>query len=235
MSIFRRMFKIGAAEAHSAIDKLEDPIKLTEQGIRDLKVDLDKSLQGLAEVKALAIRARREESEYQRKSQDYERKAMQLLQSAQDGRLAEAEADRLAGEALARKEENDNLMKQATQQREQFDQNAAQLDRSVQKLRSQINHYENELKTLKARARVSSATKKINKSMANIDSHGTVAMLERMKEKVTQEEALSEAYGDIAGQSRSLDDEIDGALAGSEQRKSSDALAVLKARMANGQ
>jgi phage shock protein A len=38
------MFKIGTAEAHSAIDKLEDPIKMTEQGIRDLKKDLDESL-----------------------------------------------------------------------------------------------------------------------------------------------------------------------------------------------
>ena len=58
--MFRRLFKIGEAEAHSAIDKLEDPIKLTEQGIRDLKKDLDNSLQALAEVKAMAIRAKNE-------------------------------------------------------------------------------------------------------------------------------------------------------------------------------
>ena len=49
---------MGEAEAHSAIDKLENPIKLTEQGIRDLKKDLDKSLHALAEVKALEIRSR---------------------------------------------------------------------------------------------------------------------------------------------------------------------------------
>ena len=41
MSIFKRIFKIGQAETHSIIDRLEDPIKLTEQGIRDLKKDLD--------------------------------------------------------------------------------------------------------------------------------------------------------------------------------------------------
>ena len=43
---------MGEAEAHSALDKLENPIKLTEQGIRDLKADLDKALQALAEVKS---------------------------------------------------------------------------------------------------------------------------------------------------------------------------------------
>ena len=36
MNIFKRLFRIGAAETNSLVDKLEDPIKMTEQGIRDL-------------------------------------------------------------------------------------------------------------------------------------------------------------------------------------------------------
>ena len=56
MGIFNRIFNVGKAEAHAMVDKLEDPIKMTEQGIRDLKKDLDSSLQALAEVKAMAIR-----------------------------------------------------------------------------------------------------------------------------------------------------------------------------------
>jgi len=51
MSIFSRLFKIGQAEAHSVVDKFEDPIKLTEQGIRDLKKDLMGAMTSLAEVK----------------------------------------------------------------------------------------------------------------------------------------------------------------------------------------
>ncbi len=38
MSIFQRVFRLGKAEVHSAIDKIEDPIRMTEQGIRDLPV-----------------------------------------------------------------------------------------------------------------------------------------------------------------------------------------------------
>ena len=37
MNVFKRLFKVGEAEAHSAMDQLENPIKMTEQGIRDLK------------------------------------------------------------------------------------------------------------------------------------------------------------------------------------------------------
>ena len=52
-----------------------------------------------------------------------------------------------------------------------------------------------------------------------------------MKDKVNEEEALAEAYGDIANESRSLDDEIDTAI-GNSSSASSDKLAELKAKMA---
>jgi len=106
---------------------------------------------------------------------------------------------------------------------------------NVKKIRSNISHYENELKTLKARVKVSSATQKLNKQLAQIDSTGTVSMLERMKEKVEQEEALAESYGDIANESRSLDEELDSAIgAGASELKASDDLAALKAKMGLG-
>ncbi len=69
--------------------------------------------------------------------------------------------------------------------------------------------------------------------MADIDSNGTVAMLERMKDKVAEEEALAESYADIASQNTSIDDEIDKALnSGSAEVKASDSLAALKAKLA---
>ena len=75
MSIFARLFKVGQAQAHNIVDKLEDPIKLTEQGIRDLKKDLQGAMQGLAEVKGIAIRLGKESEEARRHAEEYERKA----------------------------------------------------------------------------------------------------------------------------------------------------------------
>ncbi|GJQ64646.1 MAG: hypothetical protein SCALA702_36990 [Melioribacteraceae bacterium] len=231
MNLFQRIFKMGQAEAHSLADKLEDPIKLTEQGIRDLKKDLDDSLKAFAEVKAMAIRSRNEAKEANDRAVDYEQKAMLILQKAQSGQIDGAEADRLASEALLKKEEAEKAAALAETNREKFDGNISKLDQNIKKLRSNISHYENELKTLKARAKVNNATQKLNKQMANIDSGSTVSMLEKMKEKVDQEEALAEAYGDIADGNKSLDDEIDSVLADSPQTKASDALAALKAKM----
>lgn len=229
MSIFKRIFSIGKAEANSALDKLEDPIKMTEQGIRNLKEDLDKALQSLAEIKALSIRARNDANTYQAKAKDYENKAMALLRRAESGEMEAAEADRLAGEALNKKKENESLMNQAKTDKQKFDGNIDSMESKIKRLRQQISQYENELKTLKARVKVSSATKNINKQMAQIDSSSTVSMLERMKDKVAEEEALAESYGDIANESRSLDDEIDRAL--EDDTPASDELAALKAKM----
>ena len=40
MNIFKRLFRISQAEIHAAVDKMEDPVKMTEQGLGDLRQDL---------------------------------------------------------------------------------------------------------------------------------------------------------------------------------------------------
>jgi len=100
MGIFARLFKVGQAQAHAAVDKLEDPIKLTEQGIRDLKTDLQNAMTGLAEVKGVSIRLSKEADDAKRQTDEYERKAVLLLQRFKDGQLDQAQAERLATEAL---------------------------------------------------------------------------------------------------------------------------------------
>lgn len=231
MGIFGRLFKVGEAEAHALVDKLEDPIKMTEQGIRDMKKDLDKSLQALAEVKALAIRSRRDAAENKEKATNYEQKAMLLLKKAENGDITPEEADRLATEALTRKEECVANAARAQKEVASFDSNIDKLQGNINKLKSKISHYENELKTLKARDRVSKATTKINKSMAGVDSSGTIARLERMKEKVDQQEAMAEAYGDIADEGKSVDEEIDDVLNDGPSVAASSALEELKKKM----
>tara|TARA_R110001592_G_scaffold72390_3_gene221239 strand:- start:146238 stop:146966 length:729 start_codon:yes stop_codon:yes gene_type:complete len=231
MNILRRLFSIGKAETNSALDKLEDPIKMTEQGIRDLKMDLDKALHALAEIKALSIRARNDQSNFESKAKDYEKKAIMLLERAEKGDMEMVEAERLANEALTKKNENKEQAQRSLADKNKFDGNISTMESNIKKLRQQISQYENELKTLKARVKVSSATVNINKQMSKIDGSGTVSMLERMKEKVEQEEALAESYGDIANESRSIDEEIDKALDGAKSSQVSDELAALKARL----
>ena len=230
MNIFKRLFKIGEAETNSAIDKMEDPIKMTEQGIRDMKLDLEKSLEALAQVKALAIRSKNDQDIYKNKAKEYQDKAIIILKKANNNEMDAAEADRLAKEALIQKETNEKQLEGAKIETAKFEENVGQMQSTVEALKSSINNWENELKTLKARVKVSNATKNLNKQMAELDSTGTVSMLERMKEKIAQEEALSEAYADIAKSGKSIDDELDKA-ADTTEAAAADELQKLKEQL----
>jgi phage shock protein A len=204
---------------------------MTEQGIRDLKRDLEKSLKAMAEVKALHIRTKNDLQSYSNKAADYESKAMLLVKKASNGEIPAEESDRLATEALLRKEENVKLAAQAAKDADKFSTDVSALEGNLRKIKSMIAKYENELKTLKARVKVSKATQNLNKQMANLDSGSTISMLERMKDKVEEQEALAESYGEIANENQSLDAEIDAVLGDDAKVEATDALAALKAKM----
>ena len=231
MSLFKRLFRVSQAEAHAIVDKFEDPIKMTEQGIRDLKKDLQASMTSLAEVKAIAVRTRREADNHKKLAVDYERKAMTLLQKMQNGEMDQADAERLATQALNKKEQSAADAIRLAQEAERHEQMAGQLQANVNKIKSGVNTYENDLVTLKARARTAAATKKINQQIARVDSSGTMAMLEKMKSKVEEDEALALAYGEMADLDKSVDDEIDTALKSGNTVTASVNLLELKKKM----
>lgn len=231
MSIFKRIFKIGQAHAHDVIDQFEDPIKMTEQGIRDLKSDLSMAMSSLAEVKSIAIRTRKNADNQKKLAADYERKAMLLLQKMQQNELAPEEAERLAMEALSKKESAAQEAVRLSQEAEGHERMSANLQANVSQIKSTITTYENDLVTLIARARTAASTKKINQQLAKVDSSGTIAMLEKMKAKVEEDESLATAYGDIISADESVDDEINAALGGSQNSAANDHLAELKKKM----
>ncbi|MFN3426392.1 MAG: PspA/IM30 family protein [Candidatus Thermochlorobacter sp.] len=229
--LFRRIFRVAQSEAHAVVDKMEDPVKMTEQGIRELRTDLAKSIQALAQVKAVAVRLRKDGEDQLRQAQEYERKAMALLQRAQAGDLDMAEAERLATEALNRKQEFESRGRQLLTDAQVQQQQSDALQAKVQKLQSTITRYENELVTLKGRAKAAEATKKINQQLSGVDSSGTIAMLEKMKERVTQTEAEAEAYAQIADATTTVDDQINRVLATPSKSAASDSLLELKRKM----
>jgi len=227
-SFFKRLWRILVGNLHDVADKFEEPIKMTKQGIRELKGQLDESIKSFAEVKATAIRSKNAVKKAEAQSQDYKRKAMALLQRAQSGKMDAAEAERLAGIAMAQREQKLKLYKTELQNKNRYDKMVATMDAKIKRLKSEIAKWENELKTLEARQKAAKAGVKINQAMAGLDSSKTLEMLEKTRERVENQEALAEAYGDMADQSKSIDEEIDTALEGQE---GTEALNALKEEM----
>ncbi len=233
--LLERLFKVIQSTLHAIVSKFEDPIKLAEQGIRDLKTDFDNSLKGLAEVKAIAISTKRELEEKKQIAQDYENKAMALLKNAQNGSLDTAEADRLASEALNKKQEALQSAAQLKTNIEKYDIMIKQFENKIAKLKDQIKNWENEVKSLKARNAVAVSSKKINQQLVSMSSDSTTAMLEDMKTKIQQEEALAEAYGSMESIETDIDKQINAALGSSASPDVQASLAELKAKMITDQ
>lgn len=231
MSFFKRLFKIGQSHAHAIADQFEDPIRMTEQGIRDLKKDLQEAMTSLAEVKGIAIKTRRNAENKKKLAAEYERKAMLILQKMQNGELDSQEAEHLAEKAISIKEEHSGESVRLAQEADRHENMASTLQANVNKMKSSVTTYENDLITLKARARTAASTKKINKQIAQIDTSGTIAMLEKMKVKVEEDESLAQAYGEIVDADKSVDDEINSVLQKGKTTGASEHLLELKKKM----
>ena len=72
--------------------------------------------------------------------------------------------------------------------------------------------------------------RKINQQLSSVDSSGTIATLERMKDKVMEEESLAQAYGEMSDNTSDLDDQIEKAL-GPSEAQGAQALSDLKKKM----
>jgi phage shock protein A len=209
MNIFKRLFRIGQAEIHAAVDKMEDPIKMTEQGLRELRTDLAEATEAYAKVKALAIRTENNQLQIQQESRNYAEKAILIMQKAQSGQVDLVKAEDLAREALTlhRKYyiESEELGEQVTA----LQQSSREMLRNTEILQENLEKWEKELRTLKARVKVSKATEQVNKQLAHVDNNGIVAMLERMRSKVEDQEAMAKAYGEISREKNSRKEELD--------------------------
>ncbi|WP_298738284.1 PspA/IM30 family protein [uncultured Chitinophaga sp.] len=208
MNIFKRLLRIGQAEIHAAVEKMEDPVKMTEQGLRELRQDLVEATEAYAKVKALAIRTENEQAHCQKESLNYAEKAILIMQKAQAGQVDLVKAEELAREALSLRRKFYAESEELNAQVVALQQSSAEMLRNTEILRENMEKWEKELRTLKARAKVSKATEQVNKQLAQLDNNGTIAMLERMKAKVEDEEALAKAYGEIARDKNSLKDEL---------------------------
>jgi len=212
-SFVKRLWNVLVGNLHEVADKFEQPITMTKQGIRDLETQLKESLESFAQIRAVAIRSKNEVNKTAQEVADYKKKAMALLHKAQKMTHA-GNAERLAAEAMAQREQKLQLYQThlATQQR--YDKMVTGMEAKIKRLKREVSKWKSELKSLEARQKAATAGMKINKAMAGMDSGKTLEMLNKLKERVENDEALSDAYGEMAVATKSIDEEINAALEG---------------------
>jgi phage shock protein A len=227
MSIFDRLFRISKAEVNAAVDKLEDPSKMADQILRELRENYQQAIQGEAEIKAIALQHRAAELQSRNIAADWEKKTNDLLDRVESKQLDEAKGNDLASKAA---EAYQAALQQADEYGKMADKEEgalAVMDLKIKQIKDQIAHTESQVQMISSRAKTAEVSERINKTLSNVDTDGLMATLNRMDQKATAQEFRAAAYAQIDDSTMSTEQEINKVLGAGN---TSNALEAIKAK-----
>ena len=189
MALFDRFRRVIKANLNEMISKAEDPKKVLNQLITDMREQLVEIKKSVAIAIADEKRLQRELTKQQQSATEWETNAMKAVS---------ADNDELAKKALVRKQEHDEY---ADGYQEQFDAQHAsveQLKGSLRQLQDKIDEAERKKNLLIARQQRADAQKRIQQTLGATKDTSAFAAFDRIEEKVNQAEAQAEAAADLA-------------------------------------
>jgi len=232
MSIFDRLFRIGAAEANAAVDKIEDPAKMAAQILRELRDNYQQAIQGEAEIKALALQHRASELQFRNNAADWEKKTNDLLDRVESKDLDEAKGNDLAAKAADAHQAALNEADQFGKMAEKEESALSVMDLKIKQIKDQIAETESRAQLINSRAKTAEVSEKINKTLSSVDTDGLMATLNRMDEKASAQEFRAAAYAQIDDSTLSTEQEINKALGSGTTSSALDAIKAKRAKVA---
>lgn len=217
MSIFKRLRDLTLSNVYALIEKAEDPVKLTDQYIRDMQEDLEDAEKAVASQIAL-------EKKFKLLYED--QAALVEKRNEQAHLAAQAQNIDLARRALEEKKAAEQKM---NEYKASFDQNKASADllrAKLEEMRKQLQEMRNKRDTLVARYNAAKAQQEINKAVSGFNADSAASGLKRMEEKMLQMEAQAEAGNVMNTRERSLDEEF--AALGKDKAVEDELAALLK-------
>jgi phage shock protein A len=224
MNLIARINDLLTANAHHAIDQVENPEVMLKQVIRDMDRNIDEArsavISAVAGEKQLAAQAR----QHRTLAEDFERRAECALQAGRED---------LARQALARKVDHARIV--ADLERSHADAGEicrrvrAQLDMLIARRADACRRKD----MLIARQRAAQARARVSRSLAAATIGDTSGeKFNRMQQRVAQMEAEAAATSDVFEEPAKPDQELDELETAAAV---DDALTALKARLAGGE
>lgn len=200
MSLFKRLRDLTLSNVYALIEKAEDPIKLTDQYIRDMTEDLQDAEKAVASQIALEKKFKKL---YEEQEALLQKRIEQSHVAVQEGNLD------LARRVIEDKQAVESKM---IEYKEAYAENqllANNLRAKLDEMRKQLNDMKNKRDTLVARYQAAKTQTEINKAMSSFNSSSAAAGMKRMEEKMLQAEAMAEASNDLAAsKGKSIDEEF---------------------------
>lgn len=221
MSIWQRISTLVKSNINALISSAEDPEKVLNQLIRDMRQQFIDARKQVAVSIADEKRLKKQYDGELKKATEWENKAMTAIRAGKED---------LARQALARKSEHDTLAEQFLEQWTAQKAAADQLKEALTQLNSKIQEASRKKNLLIARQKRAEAQKKIQDTMSGMSDNSAFDTFARMEEKVDRNEAEAQASLELAG---GMGDELDREFAALESSGAAqdDALSALKAKM----
>ena len=219
MGLLERVSTLVRANLNDLIDRAENPSKMIKQVILDMENQL-------LQVKTQVAISIADQHMLEKKQAESEAKAAEWLRKAE--LAVEKGQDDLARAALERHKSSERTSESFKQQVEDQRAQVATLKAALGKLEQKLAEAQSKSDMLLAQHRRARALGRASDAQIAIGGRSTIRTFERMKEKVTVQEAVSQAKADMVTDDvddrftqLERDDEIDRLLADLKARRNS--------------
>jgi phage shock protein A len=189
MGLFARLARLIKSNINALISSSEEPEKMLNQLIIDMKEQLEVAKKQVAVAIADEKRLMRQVEIASQQAAEWEKKAMLAVRASDDA---------LAKEALSRKKEHETT---ALQYREQWNKQKAgveQLKLALRALNNKIEEARRKKDLLIARKRRAEAQKAIHETMSGLKNASAFEAFDQMASRIEQMEAEADAQAEIA-------------------------------------
>lgn len=218
MTILDRLSRLLRANVNDMITKAEDPGKIIDQSLRDMRSAYADARSEVAEAMSQNIKLEREATTNRKLATEYEKKAEEALRGGSED---------LAREALRRAQNHKDLAAGFDEQRAIQTNTVDQLRTQLRALEAKIDEMESKKTLLAARQKTAQAGATLDRVSGFDKAGGAMDAFNEMEQKVAGMEDRNRAMTDLR-----RENDIDAQLRDLGRDKDvDDALAALKARV----
>ncbi len=181
MSVFKRIKDMTKASIHEMLDRVEDPVVMLNQYLRDMEEEIAQAEVTVAKQMAHERRMLHRVEEIRRRRDAAEQKAEQFIRSGQEEAAREAIEEKLYYDEQL--EEYQNLHQSAKEQ-------AAELQEQLHQMKDEFYKMRNKRNELRARAQMAAARKQLASisSVPTLGSGHASKGFHRIEEKIIEME-----------------------------------------------
>lgn len=189
MGFFKRVWNWVRGNANSAMDSIEDPEKMLEQAIRDMREQHHTAKQQVAVALAQEKRLGHALVEKQEAVDGWDRKAMKALQAGKED---------LARTALERKGAAQSELTEFQTQHKKAKDGCERIKKALVDLDTKITDADRKKRILIARKKRADAQKTINDTLQSLSTNDAGTVFGHMEDRIQQLEAEADASNDMA-------------------------------------